>query len=199
MWVMLSYSADSELNLTDIFRSNLCAKLVYAVELKPKAAHTVNEIPFVPTPQPVVEKMLQLAAVKPDEVVYDLGAGDGRVVFTAVNKFSAKGVAVELDPWRASLIREKVIKQNLKEQIVVRQEDLFRTSVRNADVVTLYLLPEANRILSKKLLVELPSNARVVAHDYPIPDWRPTETLRVKCDGKIHTLYLYQLKMIKRF
>lgn len=173
--------------------------MVHAVGLKPKTARTLNEIPFVPTPQPIVEKMLQLAAVKPDEIVYDLGAGDGRIVFTAVNKFSARGVAVELDPWRASLIREKVIKQNLKEQIAVRQEDLFRTPLKNADVVTLYLLPEANRILSKKLLVELPNNARVVAHDYPIPDWRPTEILRVKCDGKIHTLYLYQLKMIKRF
>lgn len=167
--------------------------------LKPKSARTFSEIPFVPTPQPVVEKMLQLASVKPDEVVYDLGAGDGRMIFTAVNKFSAKGVAVELDPWRASLIREKVIRQGLKEQIEVRQEDLFHTPLRGADVVTLYLLPEANRILSKKLLVELPAQARVVAHDYPVPEWRPKEILRVKYDGKIHTLYLYQPKMMKRF
>ncbi len=167
--------------------------------LKPRAAFTLNEIPFVPTPQPVVEKMLQLAAVKPDEVVYDLGAGDGRVVFTAVNKFSAKGVAVELDPWRADLIREKVIRQDLKEKVMVRQEDLFQTPLKNADVVTLYLLPEANRLLSKKLLVELPDNARVVAHNYPIPELRAKEILHVKCDGRLHTLYLYQPKTLKRF
>jgi 16S rRNA G966 N2-methylase RsmD len=167
--------------------------------VKPRVSNTLKEIPFVPTPHTVVEKMLQLAAVKPDEVVYDLGAGDGRIVFTAVNKFSAKGVAVELDPWRSSLIREKVIRQGLKERIEVRQEDLFQTTLRGADVVTLYLLPEANRRLSKKLLLELPSGARVVTHDYPIPGWRPIEVLNVKCDGKIHTLYLYQPKLMKRF
>ena len=166
---------------------------------KPRFSNTLKEIPFVPTPHPVVEKMLQLAAVKPDEVVYDLGAGDGRIVFTAVNKFSARGVAVELDPWRSSLIREKVIRLGLKERVEVRQEDLFQTSLRGADVVTLYLLPEANRRLSKKLLQELPSGARVVAHDYPIPSWRPIEVINVKCDGKLHTLYLYQPRLMKRF
>ena len=166
---------------------------------KPRFSNTLKEIPFVPTPHPLVEKMLQLAAVKPDEVVYDLGAGDGRIVFTAVNKFSARGVAVELDPWRSSLIREKVIRLGLKERVEVRQEDLFQTSLRGADVVTLYLLPEANRRLSKKLLQELPSGARVVAHDYPIPGWRPIEVINVKCDGKLHTLYLYQPRLMKRF
>jgi tRNA G37 N-methylase Trm5 len=166
---------------------------------KPRVSNTLKEIPFVPTPHPVVEKMLQLAAVKPDEVVYDLGAGDGRIVFTAVNKFSAMGVAVELDPWRSSLIREKVIRLGLKERVEVRQEDLFQTSLRGADVVTLYLLPEANRRLSKKLLQELPSGARVVAHDYPIPGWRPIKVLNIKCDGKLHTLYLYQPRLMKRF
>ena len=167
--------------------------------VKPRASNALKEIPFVPTPYPVVEKMLQLASVKPDEVVYDLGAGDGRIVFTAVNKFSARGVAVELDPWRSSLIREKVIRQGLKEQIEVRQEDFFKTILDKADVVTLYLLPEANRLLARKLLRELPTNARVVAHDYPIPDWRPKEVLNVKYDGRIHTLYLYQPKLLKRF
>lgn len=167
--------------------------------VKPRASNALKEIPFVPTPYPVVEKMLHLASVKVDEVVYDLGAGDGRIVFTAANKFSAKGVAVELDPWRSGLIREKVIRQGLKEQIEVRQEDLFQTSLKGADVVTLYLLPEANRLLSKKLLQELTSGARVVAHDYPIPGWRPKEVLHVKCDGKIHTLYLYQLNLLKNF
>jgi len=167
--------------------------------MKPRTSNILREIPFVPTPYPVVEKMLQLASVKPDEVVYDLGAGDGRIVFTAVNKFSAKGVAVELDPWRSNLIREKVIRQGLKEQIEVRQEDFFHTTLRGADVVTLYLLPEANKVLSKKLLQELPSEGRVVAHDYPIPDWRPKEVINVKCDGRIHTLYLYQPKLMKRF
>ena len=167
--------------------------------VKPRASNTLKEIPFVPTPHPVVEKMLQLAAVKPNEVVYDLGAGDGRIVFTAVNKFSAKGVAVELDPWRSSLIRERVIRQVLKERIEVRQEDFFQTRLRGADVVTLYLLPEANRLLSNKLLRELHGGARVVAHDYPIPSWRPIEVLHVKCEGKMHTLYLYQPKLMKRF
>ena len=167
--------------------------------VKQRTSNTLKEIPFVSTPYPVVEKMLQLAAVKPDEVVYDLGAGDGRIVFTAVNKFSAKGVAVELDPWRSSLIREKVIRLGLKERIEVRQEDLFQTTLRGADVVTLYLLPEANRLLSRKLLRELPRDARVVAHDYPVPGWRPIEVLHVKCDGKVHTLYLYQPKLMKRF
>jgi tRNA G37 N-methylase Trm5 len=166
---------------------------------KPRFSNTLKEIPFVPTPHPLVEKMLQLAAVKPDEVVYDLGAGDGRIIFTAVNKFSARGVAVELDLWRSSLIREKVIRLGLKERVEVRQEDLFQTSLRGADVVTLYLLPEANRRLSKKLLQELPSGARVVAHDYPIPGWRPIEVINVKCDGKLHTLYLYQPRLMKRF
>ncbi len=196
---MLSSLADLGSNLTDICRFNLTVNRCSALRPKPRAARALSKIPFVPTPQPIVEKMLQLAAVKPDEVVYDLGAGDGRVVFTAVNKFSARGVAVELNPWRASLIREKVARLSLKEQIRVRQEDLFQTPLKNADVVTLYLLPEANRLLSKKMLVELPDNARVVAHDYPIPEWRPKEVLYTKYDGKIHTLYLYQPRMLKRF
>ena len=93
----------------------------------------------------------------------------------------------------------RVVREGLKDRIEVRQEDFFHTQLQRADVVTLYLLPEANRLLSKRLLMELPRNARVVAHDYPIPGWRPTETLRVKYDGKIHTIYLYHPHLIKRF
>lgn len=155
------------------------------------------DAPYVPTPHPIVRRMLQLADVKPGEVVYDLGAGDGRIVIEAAREFGAYGVGVELDPGRYSKIQERVRRLGLKEQVTVLHQSYYDTSLRDADVVTLYLLPKTNLRLRWRFLSELKPTARIVAHDYPIPGLKADRTIYVKYGGSIHKLYLYHMSRIK--
>ncbi len=149
--------------------------------------------PYLATPLPVVEAMLRLAEVKPGETVYDLGCGDGRILVTAVEKFGARGVGVELDKEVLALARENVRQHALEQRVRLMQGNMFAADVRPADVVALYLLPEALGRLRPLLERQLRPGARVVTHDFPIPGWQAARTEKLaRGDGTFHTIHLYR-------
>ncbi len=151
-------------------------------------------VPYVPTPQLVVDAMLKLAEVKEGDVVYDLGCGDGRLVITAVKKFKAKkGVGIELFPPRVALSKENAKKEDVADKVEIREGDVLELkSVADADVVTLYLLPDINEKLRPMLLKTLKPGARIVSHDFKMGDWKWNQEIAVKVPGdREHTIYLW--------
>jgi ubiquinone/menaquinone biosynthesis C-methylase UbiE len=141
------------------------------------------EAPFVPTKQEVVEEMLRVAGVRPGDVVYDLGCGDGRIVNTAALKFGARGVGIDIDPERISDANWYAKRWGVEHLVTFKLGDLFEADVSEATVVTLYLLPEMNVRLRPKLLRDLKPGTRIVAHDFDMgPEWKPERTLRLGND-----------------
>ncbi|HVS03993.1 MAG TPA: class I SAM-dependent methyltransferase [Thermoanaerobaculia bacterium] len=148
------------------------------------------DVPYVPTPVEVVEVMLRLAEVGRDDVVYDLGCGDGRIVIAAVEEFGAEhGVCVDLDPERIREAVDNARAAGVEDRITFVEGDLFEVDLTTADVVTLYLLSSVNLELRPKLLRELPPGARVVSHDFSMGDWQPEETVEV---GK-HSVFFWRI------
>lgn len=148
--------------------------------------------PFVATPYSVVEKMLRLAGVGPDDTVYDLGSGDGRIVIAAAKDFGARAVGVEIrsELWKRS--SEEIVRLGLQKRARIIHDDMFRVNVKAATVVTLYQLTAVNDRLRPLLEKGLRSGARVVSVDFQVPDWTPAKTLRVKAEnGDEYKLYLY--------
>src|SRR5688572_269069 len=117
------------------------------------------DVPFVPTPENVVAQMLELAKVGPKDVVYDLGCGDGRIVIAAARRFGARGVGIDIDPQRIQESRANAYNAGVSTRVQFREGDLFKTDIRAASVVTLYLLPSLNLRLRPKLLEELKPGA----------------------------------------
>jgi uncharacterized protein (TIGR03000 family) len=153
------------------------------------------QVIYVPTPQEVVEKMLELAGVGPGDVVYDLGCGDGRIVVTAAKKFGCKGVGVDLDPERIKESRENVKQAGVEELVEIRQGDALKVDdIGKATVVTLYMLPEFNRRLAPILQAKLRPGSRVVSHDYLLGDWKPDQNVTVKGPRREHYLYLWRVE-----
>ena len=149
-------------------------------------------VPYVPTPMLVAQKMLELAKVQPDDVVYDLGSGDGRIVIMAAQKFGAHAVGVELssDLFQKSSDRIKTL--GLQDRAQIIHENMFEVNVRRATVVTLYLLTSVNERLRANLERELRPGARVVSHDFQVPGWQPAETAEVTSENQvISKVYLY--------
>ena len=145
------------------------------------------DVPYVPTTPEVVSQMLKLAAVKKDDVLYDLGCGDGRIVITAVQKYGASGVGIDIDPQRIKEANENARQAGVTDKVKFIQGDLFDADLSKATVVTLYLLPDVNMRLRPKLLSELKPGTRVVSHNYHMGDWQPQEQLTL---GN-HTVYLW--------
>jgi cyclopropane fatty-acyl-phospholipid synthase-like methyltransferase len=135
------------------------------------------EVPYVPTPAVVVERMLDVAGVKEGDVVYDLGCGDGRIVIAAVKRPGVRGVCVEVDPTRLMGSRMNARKQGVEDRIRFVERDLFKVPLHEATVVALYLLPEVNARLRPRLRAQLRPGARVVYHDFGMGDWKPDETV----------------------
>lgn len=142
---------------------------------QPGAPARSPDVIFVPTPERVVEEMLTLAAVKPGDVVYDLGCGDGRIVIAAAKRGAAKAVGVDIDPERIQEARENARSAGVANQVTFIQGDLFQVDFSDADVVTLYLLPELNLRLRPKLLALRPGT-RIVSHAFDMGDWKPDVT-----------------------
>ena len=147
------------------------------------------DVPYVPTTELVVEKMLEMAKVGPKDVVYDLGSGDGRIVITAAKKYGATGLGVDIDPERIKEANENAKAAKVTDKVKFKQGDLFEVDLRPATVVTLYLLPDINLKLRPKLLSELKPGTRVVSHNYHMGDWKPEQT--VQLDG--HTVYFWTI------
>ena len=170
------------------FRFQLLSVLLLALGLAAGAAAQVpgQEAParrpdviYVPTPQEVVEAMLDVAKVGPNDVVYDLGCGDGRIVVTAAKKFGARGTGIDIDPQRIQEANENVVAAGVADKVEIRQADLFETDLSQASVVTLYLLSSLNLKLRPKLWKELKVGSRVVSHAFNMGDWEPEQTLDV--------------------
>jgi SAM-dependent methyltransferase len=149
------------------------------------------DVEYVPTPQHVVEEMLRLAAVKPTDVVYDLGCGDGRMVITAAKQYQARGVGVDIDPERIKESHANAREAGVDSRVNFLQQDLFKTDMGEATVITIYLLPQLNRQLRPKLLSDLRPGARVVSHDFDMGDWHPDRVVHVPGLTYEHTIFYW--------
>lgn len=138
------------------------------------------DVIYVPTPQNVVEAMLKVAKVTKDDVLFDLGSGDGRIVITAAKLYGTRGTGIDIDPQRIKEANENAKAAGVTDMVKFVQADLFQQDLSNADVVTLYLLPSLNLKLMPKLLEELKPGARVVSHAFDMGDWKPDQTLDVE-------------------
>jgi len=157
----------------------------------------VNKLaPYVASPARVVDRMLELASIKPGETVFDLGSGDGRVLIAAVEKYKAKAVGVEISPKLVAQANSNIEKAKLNGQARVIQGDLLKTDLTGADVVIIYLTTSFNEELRPRMEKFLKPGARVVSHDYAVPGWKPT--MVVEADGRQkHPIYLYEMPPVK--
>ncbi|WP_020471329.1 methyltransferase domain-containing protein [Zavarzinella formosa] len=171
-------------------------------KVEPKKPEPRLDVPYVPTPDKVVEEMLKMANVTDKDVVYDLGCGDGRIVVTAVKKYKAKkGLGVELSPERVKLSKETAEKAGVSDKVEIREGDVLKiTDVSEASVVTLYLLPDINQKLKPILQKTLKPGSRVVSHDFDMGgDWKPEKETTVKDEvGREHTIYLWTIPEPKK-
>jgi SAM-dependent methyltransferase len=150
--------------------------------------------PFVPTPMPVVRKMLDLAGVTKDDVVYDLGCGDGRIVVEAAKQYGARGVGIDFDQERCREARERAQREGVADRVVIRHGDILQADFSDATVVTLYLLPTSNVKLRPKLEALRPGT-RIVSHDFAIGDWEPIkkEVFTLDTEAQQKTIYLWRV------
>jgi ubiquinone/menaquinone biosynthesis C-methylase UbiE len=161
------------------------------LKLEPPPPHRDPDVPYVPTRQEVVEAMLTMAGVRAGDVVYDLGCGDGRIVITAAQRFGARGVGIDINPTRISEARYNARRAGVEKQVEFKVGDLFEADIRNATVVTLYLLPEVNLRLKPKLQRDLKPGTRIVSHDFSMgPDWPAEKTQKVGND----TIFFWTIK-----
>ena len=149
--------------------------------------------PYYPTPMKVVDKMLELGALKAGETMYDLGSGDGRIVIRAAEKYKAKSIGVEYDASLAKQSQGRIKTLGLTNLASIIQGDLLLQNYENADLITVYLLPVGNNLVTPILEKQLKKGARIVAHDFQFTAWRTTRIIDIDDDGegRSHRLYLY--------
>jgi SAM-dependent methyltransferase len=150
-----------------------------------------GDVPYVVTPDNVVRAMLELAEVKPGDVVYDLGSGDGRIVIMAAKEFGAHGVGVEIDPQLVAHSRRQAQRAGVADRVNFIHQDLFRVDVSAASVVTLYLGQELNLRLRPTLLRDLRPGSRIVSHDFGMGDWPPTRAVRIDSGDRAHNVLVW--------
>jgi protein-L-isoaspartate O-methyltransferase len=150
--------------------------------------------PYYPTPETIVERMLQLGGLKAGEKMFDLGSGDGRIVIMAAQKFHADATGVEFvdDLYRQSM--QKIRSLGLEKTARIIHGDIFKQDYSSADLLTVYLLPVSNDKVRPLLEKQLKKGARIVSHDFPFRDWTPEKEITIDDDGegRSHTLYLYR-------
>lgn len=159
-----------------------------------------EEIPFVPTPLAVIDRMLELADVKQGDVVYDLGSGDGRIVIRAAKKYRARAVGIEMDPLLLEKARKDAKAEGVSHLVEFRSEDALKADISPATVVTLYMLPWFNEAMKPNFQKMLKPGARIVAHDFGIEGWEPDKTVKlpeieIMPGGRRHqhTIYLWRI------
>lgn len=168
--------------------------LLSASAQAPKPKRT-PDVPYVPTTEPAVEAMLELAKVTKNDVVYDLGCGDGRIVITAAKKFGARGVGIDINPERIAEARANAKRAGVEHLVKFIEQDLFESDIREASVVTLFLLSSVNLKLRPKLLAELKPGTRVVSNTFDMGDWKPDKEFTLDDNGEdsylSHKFYLW--------
>ena len=160
-----------------------------------------EEIPFVPTPLEVVDKMLEMAQVKKGDVLYDLGSGDGRIVIRAAKQYGVRAVGIEMDQILLQKARQDAKAAGVSHLVEFRAEDALQTDVLRPTVVALYMLPWFNEKIQPNLKRNLKPGARIVAHDFAIEGWQPDKTQKLpnperKAGGYVHyhTLYFWRIR-----
>ncbi len=149
--------------------------------------------PYVPTPELVVEQMLEAAGTSENDTVYDLGSGDGRILIAAAQKFKAKAVGIEINPTLVARTRKTVDELGLAELVSVQQAHLMEADLSPATVVTVYLLSSSNEQLKPKFEKELAEGARVVSHDFQFRGWKASKTIELDGDSRAHRIYVYEM------
>jgi len=167
--------------------------LICAGSLPAQDFSNENLAPFLPSPQTVVEHMLDAARVKPGEVVYDLGSGDGRVVITAAQKYKANAVGIEISDILCKSTLKKVNALGLSGQVTIVHDSALKVDLSPADVVTIYLLTSSNERLRPNLEKYLKPSARVVSLNFGMPGWKPARVESVHTDRQTHTIYVYEM------
>ena len=159
-----------------------------------------EEIPFVPSPIEVIDRMLELAEVKKGDVVYDLGSGDGRIVIRAAKKYDVRAVGIEMDSLLLAKAKQAAKAEGVSHLVEFRSEDALKTDISRATVVTLYMLPWFNEAMKPNFKKMLKPGARIVAHDFGIEGWEPDKTeklldFEIKPEGfkHQHTIYLWRI------
>ncbi|MBS1875688.1 MAG: class I SAM-dependent methyltransferase [Acidobacteria bacterium] len=172
----------------------LAGALAAAQEAKPKKQ---PDVPYVPTTTAAVEAMLKLAGVGKSDVVYDLGCGDGRIVIAAAKSLGARGVGIDINPERIKEARENAVKAGVDQQVRFEEQDLFDADIREATVVTLFLLSSVNLKLRPKLLADLKPGTRVVSNTFDMGDWKPEKEITLPGDDEdsylSHRLFLWRI------
>lgn len=164
---------------------------------EPKFIRTPDVV-YVPTPHDVIEKMLELADIKKDDIVYDLGCGDGRIVVAAAKKFGCKAWGFDIDPKRIEEARKNVEKNGVGDLVTIEQQDIFRLDLSKVNVVTLYLLPSLNVKLIPQL-EKMKPGSRIVSHDFDMRGVKPekVESVKGKGDYISHTVYFWKTPLNK--
>ena len=152
-----------------------------------------NLAPFVASPQPIVDKMLEIASVKAGETVYDLGCGDGRILIAAAQRYKAKGVGVEISERLVKSTTDNIRRMNLQDMITIRHGHLLEVDLSDADVVMIYLETGSNELLKPNLEKFLKAGSRVVSHDFEVRGWKPAKVEKIQAFNRHHTIYLYEL------
>lgn len=179
-----------------ITRSSLLLIAAAAVVLTAPRDASAQEldVPYVPTPTEVVSTMLELTEPTPQDSLYDLGSGDGRIVITAAERYGTPGIGVELDSGRVATARQNAREAGVQDLVRFIRGDLFDVDVSNASIVTLYLLPSVNRELRPKLLRQLEPGSRVVSHDFDMGAWEADSIVRVpEENGGRSTAYFWKI------
>jgi cyclopropane fatty-acyl-phospholipid synthase-like methyltransferase len=181
------------LNIRWPFYAALAVATLPAMAQDPRYANKLS--PYVASPVRVVDRMLELAKVKPGETLYDLGCGDGIILIEAVQKFQLRAIGVEISPKLVARAEARIEKAGLQQMAHVIQGDLLAVDLTGADVVAIYLGTQLNAQLRPRLEKFLKPGSRVVSHDYAVPGWKPT---KVETEGKLgHIIYLYEIPPTK--
>lgn len=176
------------------------ARLVLAEEEKTREPERRPDVHFVPTPQDVVEKMLEMAKVTKDDLVYDLGCGDGRIVVTAAKKYGCKAMGMDIDPKRVEESVKRAKRNKVEDLVTIKEGDIFKLDLSDASVITLYLLPSLNVKLIPQL-EKLKPGARIVSHSFDMEGVKPDAKVEMESkDGSTHTIYLWKapIKVAKK-
>ena len=173
-------------SITDTLRrSHRAAAATFALVLcSASAAYAADaSVPYVPTPQVVVDRMLEIGKVSAQDYLIDLGSGDGRIVVTAAKKYGARGFGVDLNPTRIAEANENAQKAGVTDKVTFHRRDLFETDLGQASIITMYLLPRVNLDLRPKLL-DLKPGTRIVSHDFSMGEWQPEHHEKVEANDK---------------
>ncbi len=169
----------------------LAAAVAVGVHAQTAAPQKAPDVPFVPTDEKIVTKMLEMAKVTKTDHLIDLGSGDGRIVITAAKRYGARGMGVEIDPALVRKARENAQAAGVADRATFVEGDIFEANIRDATVITMYLLADINMRLRPKLLNDLKPGTRIVSHNYDLGDWKPARTATVSVGGIEHTVYFW--------